>query len=81
MLNAISTYNREDSKDDAESDEEHAHNEEETGLKDNNGDDPASEPTKDTTSARRISHIWHNVHSVIPPTDDGLFIPGGSQRC
>ena len=76
MLNAIITYNKDDSKDDAKSDEEHTHNGEEAGLKDNNGDDPASEPAEDTNFARHISRIWLDVHSVIPRTDDGLFIPG-----
>ena len=63
-MNVIITYNKDDSKDDAK------------GVKDNNGDDPASEPAKDTNFARHISRIWLDVHSVIPRTDDGLFIPG-----
>ena len=63
-MNIIITYNKDDSKDDAK------------GVKDNNGDDPASEPAKDTNFARHISRIWLDVHSVIPRTDDGLFIPG-----
>ena len=75
-MNAIITYNEDDSTDDTKSDEEHARNEEEADVKDNNGDDPASEPAKDTNFARRISRIWLDVHSVIPRTDDGLFIPG-----
>ena len=75
-MNAIITYNEDDSKDDTKSDEEHAHNEEEDNVKDNNGDDPASEPAKDTNFARHIRRIWLDVHSIIPRTDDGLFIPG-----
>ena len=75
-MNAIITYNKDDSKDGANGDEEHAHNEEEADVKDNNGDDPASEPAKDTNIARHSSRIWLDVHSVIPRTDDGLFIPG-----
>ena len=75
-MNAIITYNKDDSKDDAKGDEEHAHNEEEADVKDNSGDDPASEPAKDTNFARHISRIWLDVHSIIPRTDDGLFIPG-----
>ena len=74
-MNAIITYNKDDSKHDAKSDEKHAHNEEDD-VKDNNGDDPASESAKDTNFARRIDRIWLDVHSVIPRTDDGLFIPG-----
>ena len=75
-MNAIIIYNEDNSKDVATSDEKHTHNEEEESVKDNNGDGPASEPAKDTNFARHISRIWLDVHSVIPRTDDGLFIPG-----
>ena len=75
-MNAIITYNKDDSEDDAKSDEKLTHNEEEDGVKDNNGDDSAPEPAKDTNFARQINRIWLNVHSIIPRTDDGLFIPG-----
>ena len=77
-MNVIVTYNKnkDASKDDAKTDEKHAHNEKEEGVKDNNGDDPAPEPAEDTNFARHISRIWLDVHSVIPRTDDGLFIPG-----
>jgi len=45
-------------------------------VKDNNSDHPTSGPAKDTNFARHISRIWLDVHSIIPRTDEGLFIPG-----
>ena len=62
--------------DDAKSDEKHAHNEDEDGVKDDNGDHSTSKPDSDTNFARRIDRIWLDVHSRIPRTDPGLFIPG-----
>jgi len=45
-------------------------------VKDNNSDHPTSEPAEDTNFARHVSRIWLDVHSIIPRTDEGLFIPG-----
>ena len=45
---------------------------------DENGDHSTSKPTpaNDTNFAEDISRVWLDVHSLIPRTDSGLFIPG-----
>ena len=45
---------------------------------DDNGDHSTSKPTpaNDPNFAEDISRVWLDVHSIIPRTDSGLFIPG-----
>jgi Fungal protein kinase len=44
-------------------------------CKETSKDDRADDATQ-TNFARRINRIWLDVHSLIPRTDPGLFIPG-----
>ena len=75
-MNTIIDFNKDDSKDDAQGDEKHAHNDEENGAKDNNGDHPTPKPDNDTDFARCISRVWLDIHDLILRTDLGVFIPG-----
>jgi hypothetical protein len=68
----------EDLKDDKETDEMHP-DELESG-EEHDGNDSirggSSKPADDTNLARHINRVWRDVHSIIPRTDPGLFIPG-----
>jgi len=78
-LGTITDYiddSEDDAEDDAKTDEKHAHNKDEGDEKDSNDDRTSSKPTSDTNFARRINRMWLDVHSIIPRTDPGLFIPG-----
>ena len=75
-MNIITEYIEDDPTEDEATD---ASNEESVGEDDGNdkrGDDSLPETESDTNFARRINRFWIDVHSVIPRTDNGLFIPG-----
>jgi hypothetical protein len=77
LLNTINEAD--DLKDDKETDEMHTNDKEshEQGSGVNTiSDSPSTNPAGDTNFARRVNRVWRDVHSLIPRTDPGLFIPG-----
>ena len=75
-MNTITEYIEDDPTEDGATD---ASNEESAGedvRNDKRGDDSLPKADSDTNFARRINRFWLDVHSLIPRTDNGLFIPG-----
>jgi hypothetical protein len=77
LLNTINEVD--DLKDDEETDEMHTNDkesdEEGSGVE-NICDSSSTNHAGDTNFARRVNRVWRDVHSMIPRTDPGLFIPG-----
>jgi len=65
-----------DSGDDAKTDEKHEHHKDEDDDKHSDDDRTPFKHASDTNFARHVNRIWLDVHSIIPRTDPGLFIPG-----
>ena len=70
LLNSITDYCEDDATDDGVTDAPAKESE------DGKGDDLMPKTESDANFARRINRLWLDVHSLIPRTDKGLFIPG-----
>jgi len=76
-LNTITDFIEDDPKNDSEKDAKtDERNKEEDDEKDTNDDHTHSKPANDTNFAQHIDRKWFDVHTKIPRTDSGLFIPG-----